>query len=78
MARVSSQIVPGLSNHMAIELLVTHIKNQLDSRSLRFRTRLARRLSAEDDNCASDQDEVVVLLEQKNQLKVGGHPSPDD
>lgn len=69
------QIVPGSSNHLAIDLLVTHIKGQLDSRSLRFRNMLAR---LADDDAASpispkNAEEGVILLEQTPQLTVG-HP----
>ena len=67
------KIVPGSSNELAIELLVTHVKRQLDSRSLRFRHMLARLADDEPQTSAvasSDAEEGVVLLEQTPQLRV--------
>jgi uridine kinase len=68
--------VPGSSNQLAIEILVGHVKRQLDSRSLRFRKLLAR--DDDDDESpmgrGSDKGDLadagVVLLEQTNQLRV--------
>ncbi|CAD6574002.1 MAG: Uridine kinase [Tremellales sp. Tagirdzhanova-0007] len=76
-------IVPGSSNQLAIELLVTHVKRQLDSRSLRFRNKLARmgqeeeregmaaaahpRLDGEQPE-EPEMTEGCVLLKQTNQL----------
>lgn len=68
----SGQIVPGSSNQLAIELLVTHVKRQLDSRSLRFRRILADmedREGGTNKRKAAEQD-GLVLLEQTNQLLV--------
>ncbi|KAL7422385.1 Uridine kinase [Cryptotrichosporon argae] len=61
-------IVPGANNDTAVELLVTHVKRQLESRSLRFRNMLA---SAADVDDAGDVGEAqgVVLLKQTNQLR---------
>lgn len=74
-SKLTGQIVPGSSNQLAIELLVTHIKRQLDSRTLRFRNMLAR-MAEEDANGSTSQtankttEEGVILLEQTPQLKV--------
>ena len=46
--KLTKQIVPGSSNNLAIDLLVSHVKRQLDSRSLRFRKLLAN--MENDDN----------------------------
>ncbi|EIW68410.1 hypothetical protein TREMEDRAFT_32135 [Tremella mesenterica DSM 1558] len=75
-SRYADIIVPGFSNQVAIELLVTHIKGQVDSRSLRFRNVLARIGQEEGDKakakstCPTEefQDHNLVLLEQTNQL----------
>ncbi|RSH85620.1 Uridine kinase [Saitozyma podzolica] len=74
-SRYADVIVPGSSNQLAIEILVGHVKRQLDSRSLRFRKLLAR----DDDDDESSlvrgsekgdlADAGVVLLEQTNQLR---------
>jgi uridine kinase len=71
--------VPGSSNQLAIELLVTHIKRQLDSRSLRFRKLLGGMGGDDEDekDCHPSEpdvhleDEGVTLIEQTNQLLVG-------
>lgn len=72
--RANPQIVPGSSNQLAIELLVSHVKRQLDSRSLRFRKLLANMESSESKlkpkSAGWQKDSHVVLLEQTNQLKV--------
>jgi uridine kinase len=66
------KIVPGSSNELAIELLVDHIKRQLDSRSLRFRNMLARLADevAKKPLSSDYTEEGVILLEQTPQLKV--------
>lgn len=58
-----------------MELLVTHIKRQLDSRSLRFRNMLAK--MGEDDDTpitaispARYEEQGVYLLDQTPQLMV--------
>ncbi|WVF67596.1 uridine kinase [Kwoniella sp. CBS 6097] len=73
-SRHADIIVPGSSNQLAIELLVTHVKRQLDARSLRFRRMLAE-ANDEELNSRSSllldgdvHDKSVVLLEQTNQL----------
>lgn len=48
-------IVPGIENQVAIDLLVTHIQQQLDARSLRFRDLLTK--------CASTQNSAVLQSE---------------
>lgn len=60
------QIVPGSNNETAIELLVTHLQRQLDSRTLRFR----RELVNLDANGPEDAtvDENVRVIPQTNQL----------
>nr|XP_018261748.1 uridine kinase [Kwoniella dejecticola CBS 10117]OBR83906.1 uridine kinase [Kwoniella dejecticola CBS 10117] len=75
-SRHADIIVPGSSNQLAIELLVTHVKRQLDTRSLRFRRMLAE--AGEEKAKARSRsstlvdgeggDDNVVLLEQTNQL----------
>jgi uridine kinase len=44
-----NQIVPGASNNVAIDLIVTHIRKQLDARSLRFRNKLTYYVPSSDD-----------------------------
>jgi uridine kinase len=64
--------VPGSSNNVAIDLLVTHINKQLSTRSLRFRNMLSKigeneeKLEAEH----GDAGNGVVVLQQTNQLRV--------
>ncbi|WWC90457.1 uridine kinase [Kwoniella dendrophila CBS 6074] len=76
-SRYADVIVPGSSNQLAIELLVTHVKRQLDTRSLRFRRMLAesgeekakaRSRSSTLVNGETEDKPNVVLLEQTNQL----------
>ena len=73
----NAQIVPGSSNNLAIDLLVSHVKRQLDSRSLRFRKLLANMedqepMTTRQHRLSQGQEsENVYLLEQTNQLKVG-------
>ncbi|WRT68654.1 uridine kinase [Kwoniella shivajii] len=76
-SRYADIIVPGSSNQLAIELLVTHVKRQLDTRSLRFRRMLAEeggeQSKAQARSRAStlvneNNERNVVLLEQTNQL----------
>ncbi|ORY29672.1 uridine kinase family-domain-containing protein [Naematelia encephala] len=65
-------IVPGSSNNTAVELLVAHVKRQLDSRSLRFRNMLGRPGSEDEPELngisGHPDEEALVLLEQKPQL----------
>lgn len=58
---------------MAIDLLVTHINKQLDTRSLRFRNMLSRMgdKDGEKDADHNDPSQGLVLLQQTNQLLVG-------
>ncbi|WWD19289.1 uridine kinase [Kwoniella shandongensis] len=71
-SRYADIIVPGSSNQLAIELLVDHVKRQLDTRSLRFRKQLAQMGEDETKLRAPNGDEPldkqVILLEQTNQL----------
>ncbi|WWD02096.1 uridine kinase [Kwoniella europaea PYCC6329] len=78
-SRYADIIVPGSSNQLAIELLVTHVKRQLDTRSLRFRRMLAeageerskgrsRASTLVDGQNSNGSEDNVVLLEQNNQL----------
>ncbi|KAK4685916.1 uridine kinase, partial [Tremellales sp. Uapishka_1] len=75
-SKFADVIVPGSSNQLAIELLVTHVKRQLESRTLRFRNMLAKMGERDEQarspvNIKGDEvvDEGVILLEQTNQLK---------
>lgn len=79
--RANIEIVPGSSNNLAIDLLVSHVKRQLDSRSLRFRKLLANMEDEDHQEAAASaarrkrlsgdgEGENVFLLEQTNQLKV--------
>nr|KIR49283.1 uridine kinase [Cryptococcus bacillisporus CA1280] len=70
-SRYADIIVPGSSNQLAIELLVSHIKRQLDSRSLRFRRVLADIGQNRNSRTPSVEkfDKQIVLLEQSNQLR---------
>ncbi|ODN85473.1 uridine kinase [Cryptococcus wingfieldii CBS 7118] len=68
-SRYADIIVPGSSNQIAIELLVTHVKRQLESRSLRFRKVLAH--IGEDGASTHETDRLdkqLTLLAQTNQL----------
>lgn len=71
-SKFSDIIVPGASNHVAIDLIVTHIRRQLDARSLRFRNKLSQiqplPVSLQD---AENQGipENAILLDQTSQLK---------
>ncbi|WVR09380.1 uridine kinase [Kwoniella sp. DSM 27419] len=70
-SRHADIIVPGSSNQLAIELLVTHVKRQLDARSLRFRRRLAEGGEKSKPSKAKVEQKTgnVVVLEQTNQLQ---------
>ncbi|UOH82992.1 hypothetical protein LQV05_005705 [Cryptococcus neoformans] len=70
-SRYADIIVPGSSNQLAIELLVSHIKRQLESRSLRFRRVLADIGENRGSSTPSVEkfDKQIVLLEQRNQLR---------
>jgi uridine kinase len=66
------QIVPGNDNAVAIELISTHIRRQLEDRSNHFRKQMAStpvddRLSFLDGETASSN---LILLPQTPQLKV--------
>ena len=57
---------------MAIDLLVTHINKQLDTRSLRFRNMLSKMGDKDGEKEAdhNDPSQGLVLLQQTNQLLV--------
>jgi uridine kinase len=64
--------VPGSANNVAIDLLVTHINKQLDTRSLRFRNMLSK-IGEKEERLEADHNDNgpgVVLLQQTNQLLV--------
>lgn len=67
--------MPGASNSVAIDLIVTHIRRQLDARTLRFRNKLSQHASlpstpGEVHGGELREPENVVLLEQTSQLRV--------
>lgn len=61
---------------MAIDLLVTHINKQLDTRSLRFRNMLSKIGEKEErqDAVHDEAESGVVVLQQTNQLLVSFEP----
>lgn len=65
-----TQIVPGLQNNVAVELIVTHIRRQLAERSLSFRSNLPAPSSLPPPTSAAAQKQAgnVVLLEQTTGL----------
>jgi uridine kinase len=66
------QIVPGSENSVAIELISTHIRRQLNERSNQFRQKMAiPRLSGLSVPRCCLEDLNLVVLPQTPQLKVG-------
>jgi len=65
------QIVPGSENGVAIELISTHIRRQLNERSNQFRQKMAvPRLSGlSPPHCRLEELDLIVLS-QTRQLKV--------
>jgi len=61
--------VPGYNNETAVDLIVTHIKRQLEARTMRFRGELAL-LEELKPVCKGDEEEHIILLPQTNQLLV--------
>ncbi|WVN86166.1 uridine kinase [Cryptococcus depauperatus CBS 7841] len=68
-SRYADIIVPGSSNHLAIELLVTHVKRQLETRSIQFRQILAHMGDDVPSEGAEKLDKQIILLDQTNQLR---------
>lgn len=68
------QIVPGKDNHVAIELICTHIRQQLERRSRHFRRKMAANISRSLSRGPQRQptiDELkITVLDQTPQLKV--------
>ena len=71
------QIVPGHDNGVAIELISTHIRRQLDSRSRKFRRKMAaslkRSLTSDPTGPPRDlteQELGLTVIEQTPQVKV--------
>jgi hypothetical protein len=65
------QIVPGSANTVAIDLIATHIRDQLKQRTLSHRTTLTNLASASGDlSSAEALPSSVIVLEQTAQLKV--------
>ena len=68
------QIVPGFENHVAIDLISTHIRRQLHDRSKRFRDRMVSILPSISHNAAPLEDDIkrlrLYVLSQTPQLKV--------
>lgn len=71
-----AQIVPGSDNSVAVELVSTHIRQQLEQRARHFRERMVSRQS---DGFlgpsvrrigAPEQPSNVILLPQTTQLQV--------
>lgn len=74
-----SQIVPGSDNNVAIDLITTHIRRQLESRTQAFREKKIWSQISEDvmpklhyipAEKAGDNDLKIHVLEQTPQLKV--------
>ncbi|KAI0288012.1 uridine kinase family-domain-containing protein [Russula brevipes] len=74
-ARHADIIVPGKDNAVAIELISTHIRRQLEQRSRRFRQKMADSLSLEPSISRGPREPSIdelglTVLEQTPQLKV--------
>ena len=69
------QVVPGSDNSVAIELLSTHIRRQMNERARHFRKNITYRPVDEclDSGNGTHGDSTLVLLPQTPQLKVR-HP----
>jgi len=71
-----TQIVPGHNNQVAIDLICTHIRQQLEGRSNRFRPRMAiphLYLQSADGSTTPEprvEDLNLTVLPPTNQLKV--------
>ena len=70
----SLQIVPGSDNAVAIEILLTHIRSQLNDRAQQFRQEMAHTPAIEHLSFLEDVSSIpgVLLLPQTPQLKVSG------
>ncbi|TFY83281.1 hypothetical protein EWM64_g719 [Hericium alpestre] len=72
-ARHADIIVPGKDNSVAIELISTHIRRQLEKRTRHFRRKLAanltRSLSRGPPRPATNEELGLILLDQTRQLK---------
>ena len=70
----SLQIVPGSDNAVAIEILLTHIRSQLNDRAQQFRQEMAHTPAIERLSFLEDVSSIpgVLLLPQTPQLKVSG------
>lgn len=73
-AKGSLQIVPGSDNSVAIELISTHIRRQLNDRAQQFRQEMAHTPAIERLSFFEDDSDIpgVILLPQTPQLKVSG------
>jgi hypothetical protein len=70
----SVQIVPGMGNDVAIDLISTHIRQKLNERSTQFRERLCVGpdgiLSPSIASLPLDQHNNLILIPQTRQLQV--------
>ena len=68
------QIVPGSDNSVAIDLITTHIRKQLEERSRSFRVKMAHSRSPEHCLKVPPSEDLATLrlhlVEQTPQLKV--------
>jgi len=67
-------IVPGASNNVAIDLIVTHIRKQLDARTLRFRNKLTVCMQSNADTEPNGEDgenpQNAIVVPQTRQIRV--------
>lgn len=66
----ASQIVPGHDNHVAIELITTHVRKMLDERSNAFRKGMADAQNRLASMTPPDLSKMLTTLPQTPQLKV--------
>lgn len=69
---LSTQIVPGASNEVAIDLIATHIRRQMNERALRHRKGLTDHpgLPRTSSGSISMLPDTVTVLEQTPQIIV--------
>jgi uridine kinase len=65
-----AQIVPGASNSVAIDLITTHIRRQLEARKLKVRAQLSRGLPGPGNIDGWALPANVIVMRATNQLRV--------
>jgi hypothetical protein len=64
------QIVPGHENHVAIDLITTHVRRMLNERSSAFRQRMVDSQTRLANMAPPDLGKMLMVLPQTAQLKV--------